>query len=87
MEGKPGNPPTLHANYVGCVACAARYVSATHLIHFVDDWPVRTWLFLHETAHALAAGHLTISECLPFTGQSRSRCVHGDCFRCTAEFL
>ena len=66
---------------------SAWYRPSTHSVVFVGDYPVSTMTLLHETAHALATDHPTLDICSRVAAASRNKCVHGDIFRCVAEFL
>ena len=84
-DGIPEDPPPLHADNAVC-DCAAPFFSKTLSVHFIDGWPVLTGVFLYETAHASATYHPTLSACSD-DHADRGKCMHGDIFRCTAEFF
>jgi len=89
LEGKPSTLPTTALVPAGS-ECATHsvigcYRSGRHHIDRLDAF-LRT--LLHETAHALAVRHPSLSPCRALSDQHEyNACTHNDLFRCAADYL
>ena len=92
VEGKPGEAPTSALVPAGSSCASATgtgfiigcYTPGEHHIRRLDSY---NDTLLHEVAHALVSGHPTVSSCVTVSNDAYQTCVHGDIFRCVADYL
>ncbi len=93
VQGKPERPPTSSLVPAGSTCATATqggiiigcYQPDLHHIRRLDAF-LKT--LLHETAHALVAGALSVEACRAETdAHAYNVCTHNDVFRCVADHL